>query len=120
MVRVRTSRRVAGLKPGDYDHEIVIVDRDGALGRPGEERDQGASAGAGMERISTEQRLLAAIGEEGSAAPSTPTSPQPEDQESRLEQRPSRGQDDQQDLPQPALRPSIEVQGTHCHGNSVC
>ncbi|KAI6784221.1 Meiotically up-regulated like protein [Emericellopsis cladophorae] len=114
MVRVRTSRRVASLKPGDYDHEIVIVDRDGALGRPDEERGQGASAGAGMERISTEQRLLSAIGEEGSAAPSTPTSPPPDDQESRPEQRPSRGQD-QQDLTHLASRPSIEVQANAYH-----
>ena len=30
MVKVRTSRRVAGLKPGDYDHEIDLVNHDEA------------------------------------------------------------------------------------------
>ncbi|KAG8427804.1 hypothetical protein J3459_006339 [Metarhizium acridum] len=29
MVKVRSSRRVAGLKPGDYDHEIALVNHDG-------------------------------------------------------------------------------------------
>lgn len=105
MLRVRSSRRVATLKPTDYDHEIVLVDHDGAAGRPR------SDAGENMRRVSTESRLLPSVGEEPEEEQSQP-SPRPEDpEEARIQERPAEELQYEQETPHPALRPSIEIQG---------
>lgn len=102
MIKVHSSRRAAGLKPTDYDHEIALVDHDGLPVRT--ERDQGGS-------ISTQSRLLPSAGDE--SKPTSRPSSEPGDSETRLQERPARELEGEEELPHPALRPSIEVQGTH-------
>lgn len=106
MLRVRSSRRAAGLKPTDYDHEIVLVDHDGAAGRPRNER------GDDMRRVSTESRLLPSVGEDPEGEPSPQPSPRPEDpEEARMQERPAEELQHEQELPHAVMRPSIEIQG---------
>lgn len=112
MPRVRSSRRVAGLKPTDYDHEISIVDHDGTP-------DRGAGATHAVNtntepRSSTEDRLLdSADGQTRLASQSYSSSLAHESNySSGLPEPPSEGPDRAHDLPHPALQPSIEVQGT--------
>lgn len=107
MLRVRSSRRAAGLKPADYDHEISLVDHDGAPIR----RDDGGG-NAGFDRVSTESRLLPSVGE--GDQPSSQPSPRIEDSDNdgRIEERPRDELEREEELPHPALRPSIEIQST--------
>jgi len=105
MLKVRSSRRVAGLKPTDYDHEIYLVDHDGAAARRRDERAHD------MSRVSTESRLLPSVGEEPDGESSSQPSPRPEDpEEARIQERPAEELQHEAELPHPALRPSIEIQ----------
>lgn len=87
MVRVRSSRRVAGLKPGDYDHEIGLVDHDEAddasPSPPSFSVNTQQNASLDYDHLSRQFR----DGEDG------------EPQESS------------EDCPHPSMQPSIEVQG---------
>lgn len=107
MLRVRSSRRAAGLKPGDYDHEIGLVDHDGALAQ----RDDGAGD-SGFDRVATESPLLPLV--EAEDQPSSVPSPRPEesDTDAHIQDCPTDELERQEELPQPALRPSVEIQGT--------
>lgn len=106
MLKVRSSRRAAGLKPTDYDHEIILVDHDGAAGRS---RHQGEND---IRRVSTESRLLPSVGEDPEGEPSPQPSPRPEHhEEARMQERPAHELQHEQDLPHSAMRPSIEIQG---------
>ncbi|KAL6857711.1 hypothetical protein ACO1O0_005153 [Amphichorda felina] len=105
MLRVQSSRRAAGLKPTDYDHEISLVDHDGALVRGGD-----GVGNARFDRASTESPLLQPVGVEGQ--PSSRSSPRPEESENgaHIQERPTGELECQEELPYPALRPSIEIQ----------
>ncbi|CAG9992618.1 unnamed protein product [Clonostachys byssicola] len=97
MLRVTSSRRAAGLKPGDFDHNIDLVDHDNKTDSPA-----GLSAGEpAIERASTESRLLRS--EDGATQGDNSDSP-------RVEERPVEELQAEQELPQNAVRPSIEVQ----------
>lgn len=54
MLRVKSSRRPAGLKPTDYDHEIALVDHDAAATPTGSVTPEPHT----MTRYSTTSRLL--------------------------------------------------------------
>ncbi|VUC24731.1 unnamed protein product [Clonostachys rosea] len=97
MLRVTSSRRAAGLKPGDFDHNIDLVDNDNKTDSPA-----GLSTGGlAIERASTESRLLRS--EDGATQGDSPDSP-------RVQERPVEELQAEQELPQSAVRPSIEVQ----------
>lgn len=102
MLRVRSSRRAAGLKPSDFDHNIEIVDHD--------EIENNGTVSPGetpMERVTTDSRLLPT--ENGSQTPSPRLG---NDAESpRMQERPANELEAELDLPQAAMRPSIEIQG---------
>lgn len=107
MLKVRSSRRAAGLKPADYDHEISLVDHDGTRGL------SARNAGEGdMERVSTESRLLPAVAEQDGLSPQQSPRTDYSAEEGRLQERPAEELRHEQELPHPALRPSIEIQGT--------
>ena len=107
MLKVQSSRRAAGLKPTDYDHEISLVDHDGARVRRGD-----GAGNARFDRVSTESPLLQPVGAEGQ--PSSRSSPRLEESENgaHIQERPTGELERQEELPYPALRPSIEIQGT--------
>ncbi|CAH0018450.1 unnamed protein product [Clonostachys rhizophaga] len=97
MLRVTSSRRAAGLKPGDFDHNIDLVDHDNKTDSPA-----GLSVGGpAIERASTESRLLRS--EDGATQGDSRDSP-------RVQERPVEELQAEQELPQSAVRPSIEVQ----------
>ena len=111
MLRVRTSRRAAGLRPTDYDHEIVLVDHDGSSRSRTQEAQE-----VDIARVSTESRLLPSVGEadesgadEGRASDQNRSEYQ--EQDMRVQERPAQELEQEQELPHAALRPSIEVQG---------
>jgi hypothetical protein len=124
MHRVHTSRRKASLKPGDYDHEIGIVDHElrGSYEAPSPDL-------AGMSRISTRAHLLPSASADGMADGSdldATTSQQDHGDASEGEhdglpqarpsdaphgERDEQGDQDEQYYPHPAMEPSIEVQG---------
>lgn len=103
MPKVRSSRRAAGLKPTDYDHEISLVDHD--------EYDGAASSGTAtppevdMERINTESQLLSNAQQPGRQ---TPSLHEHEPDDPQFQERPA--EEENQELPHDALRPSIEIQ----------
>ncbi|KAL3960995.1 hypothetical protein ACCO45_006112 [Purpureocillium lilacinum] len=121
MVRVRSSRRVPGLRPSDYDHEIGLVNHDEAelvQGQSSDEATRGASTSSQLasltEQTEQEQGLRA-----GERAGSTSAEPQPssgdeptlaEEQLQRDRSLPQEELQHEASLPHPALRPSIEVQ----------
>lgn len=107
MLRVRSSRRAAGLKPTDYDHEIVLLDHDG---EPIRRRPQGED----MSRVSTESQLLPSVGEETDDQISRLPSRSENPEEPRIQERPEEELQHDEELP-PALRPSIEIQGMTAH-----
>lgn len=107
MLRVRSSRRAAGLKPADYDHEIVLLDHDGA---PARRRPEGED----MSRVSTESRLLPSVDEETDDQVSRQPTRSENAEESRIQERPEEELQHEEELP-PPLRPSIEIQGTPAH-----
>lgn len=112
MLKVHSSRRVAGLKPTDYDHEISLVNQD-------EDYDGAARSGietppeVDMERINTESQLLANAQQPGrQASPRRENGHNGDDDDennddTRVQGRPSaqNGRGSHRDL-----RPSIEVQ----------
>jgi hypothetical protein len=102
MLRVTSSRRAAGLKPGDFDHNIDLVDHDNKTDSPA-----GLSVGEpAVERASTESRLLRS--EDGATQDDSRDSP-------RVQERPVEELQAEQELPQSAVRPSIEVQGNQSY-----
>ncbi|QPH05727.1 hypothetical protein C2857_003705 [Epichloe festucae Fl1] len=118
MVKVRSSRRVAGLKPSDYDHEIGLVNHDGAE----DDSTSTAESAAQARRGSTASRLVSLVedseqdeGQQASISHNRQRdshvlhgqniSPHPaasEQGRASLETGAS--------LPHPAMQPSIEVQ----------
>lgn len=107
MLRVQISSRAAALKPGDYDHEIGLVDHDTAT------RLQPVtlvrSRIDGLRKVSTTSPLLGA----DTGSDDTPSAGSGDDQDPsvRLQERPVAELDHEQALPHAALQPSIEVQG---------
>lgn len=104
MPRVHTSRRVSGLRPTDYDHEIVLLDHDGAA-------DQGARTPTDegqILRVTTESQLLP-----NAQRPAQQSSSRPNDSTDNvdIQERPTEELAREQELPHEALRPSIEIQG---------
>lgn len=94
MLRVRSSRRAAGLKPADYDHEIDLVDHDGT--RNGE---------APRSQMTAESQLLPPVDEDAQPSPSERT-----EASARIQERPVDELANEQEIPHEALRPSIEIQ----------
>ena len=125
MVKVRSSRRVAGLKPTDYDHEIDLVNHDGA------EHDSASTSQspADTQRGSTTSPLLSSVAEteqdqgqeqqQQQQASSSQDSHQSEhgspEQDAARHAAVSRQQEaclaSQNPLPHPVMQPSIEIQG---------
>lgn len=116
MLKVRSSRRAATLKPTDYDHEITLVDHDGLSASPANGYREET-----IDRISTESRLLPSVGEEENehgegegedrGQQSDRSRVDERDNDIRVQERPAEELQHEQELPHAALRPSIEVQG---------
>ncbi|KAK2603692.1 hypothetical protein QQS21_004166 [Conoideocrella luteorostrata] len=105
MVKVRSSRRVGGLKPGDYDHEIGLVSHD----ETGDESPSTLASAVNTRRGSTTSRLVSLLndGEQDVDAAAVATALQ--------SQQDAPGQDadglePRDSLPHPSMQPSIEVQ----------
>lgn len=127
MLRVKSSRRPAGLKPTDYDHEIALVDHDAAATPTGSVTPEPTD----MARYSTTSRLLG-VEEEGeenqgqngngqsghqrdqsNKKPDDPSASGHDDShtEDGNENRPSSSRVENEPALPPQARPSIEVQG---------
>ncbi|KAF4977173.1 hypothetical protein FZEAL_6281 [Fusarium zealandicum] len=123
MLRVKSSRRPPGLKPGDYDHEIDLVDHDAARTPVGSTTPEPA----GIMRCSTTSRLLDLDEEEDEEAEQHQNGRdgQQDDQQRNKRQNGQSSHDDSHtedgndarshvpnvlDLPHPMMKPSIEVQ----------
>lgn len=122
MVKVRSSRRVAGLKPSDYDHEIGLVEHNGA------EDDSGSTSesASNTQRGSMTSRLVSFVEETEQERGQQQASGSRDGQQtaraspvqdvdaarhpalSRLDEDRSPSQ---LSLPYSAMQPSIEVQG---------
>lgn len=117
MVKVRSSRRVAGLKPNDYDHEIGLVNDERVENIP----DSATQSAADTRRASTASPLVSSAEESEQSQRQASGSSDPQENTN-----PCHGQDDaprpalsrqetclasQDPLPHPAMQPSIEVQG---------
>ncbi|KND89677.1 hypothetical protein TOPH_05588 [Tolypocladium ophioglossoides CBS 100239] len=120
MLRVRSSRRVTGLKPNDYDHEIGLVNHDEVLSPSPLSSDADTRRGSTMSRLislaDTEQEDAGERGGdvgEDSPGPGEPgtsgTDSGPQNDEQQLEQPPGELEHEAR-LPHPVQRPSIEVQ----------
>lgn len=128
MLRVKSSRRPQGLKPGDYDHEIDLVDHD-AVRTPAESI---TPEPASMARCSTTSRLLALDDDEETEHRQNGENGHQhngQNGQNKKDDGEQHRQDDSQtedgngpgssssrvpsgeDLPHPMMRPSIEVQG---------
>ncbi|UNI20814.1 hypothetical protein JDV02_006867 [Purpureocillium takamizusanense] len=121
MVRVRTSRRVSGLRPSDYDHEIDLVNHDEAelvQAQSSDDATRGASTSSHLASIAgqTEQDQGLQAGERtGNTSTATQQSSRDEltlaeEQLQRDRSLPTEELQHEASLPHPALRPSIEVQ----------
>ncbi|KAI9167756.1 hypothetical protein HJFPF1_03890 [Paramyrothecium foliicola] len=102
MRKVHSSRRAVGLKPGDYDHEINLIDHEGTVsGR----RTTELAEADNLERADSSSRLRPSNGD------AQPRPPSHGDEDSfQIQERPAAELEEEQELPQGALRPSIEVQ----------
>lgn len=110
MLKVTRSRRVAGLKPTDYDHEIDLIDHDAARTPPIPMTPEATE----MVRSSTTSRLLNTSDQEGDGVPTSgqdDTAANTDQEEAQEPSSPSGNQQNGNDLPQPVMRPSIEIQG---------
>jgi hypothetical protein len=96
MRKVHSSRRAASLKPGDYDHEIHLIDHDGASSPK-------LPASQGPERETGTAQDPQSSSEEGTRG----ESPQSEDAGLQVQELASVDSTTEQGQ---ALRPSIEVQ----------
>ncbi|RGP62251.1 meiotically up-regulated 65 [Fusarium longipes] len=111
MLKVKSLRRPAGLKPTDYDHEIALVDHDaaatptGLLGTEEEEnqenQEQNRNGQNGEQQDNSNKKPdgISANGHDDSHT-----------EDGNETHPPSNHADGEQDLP-PQARPSIEVQG---------
>lgn len=99
MRKVHSSRRAAGLKPGDYDHQINLIDHEGSASRK-----PGPSEANGSERGTSPAPRSSNGGDQ--QRPSSRS----DDDGFQIQERPAAELDGEQELPQGALRPSIEVQ----------
>jgi hypothetical protein len=117
MLRVTSSRRAAGLKPSDYDHEIVTLDNEASRPKP-----PTASPGDAS-RVSTRSQLIPhdENDEQSTSPPShnhdrgdssslSSANSGPDAPESRVQERPLHEGQSNEDLPHNVLRPSIEIQ----------
>ncbi|CAM1500789.1 Fc.00g099510.m01.CDS01 [Cosmosporella sp. VM-42] len=104
MLRVTSSRRAAGLKPTDYDHEISLVDHDAARTPP----EAMTPEPVDITRSSTMSRLLPPNREDQQRT----SSPRLEDGQTEDEQDAPSEQDREngEQVHPPMVRPSIEVQ----------
>ncbi|KAF7543793.1 hypothetical protein G7Z17_g10452 [Cylindrodendrum hubeiense] len=108
MLRVSSSRRAAGLKPTDYDHEISLVDHDAARTPP-----LGATTPepAEMMRSTTTMRLLDLDEEDQEDEDEPSPKPKNTEPEDGNEGRPAKSHaQNGEGQSSPAPRPSIEVQ----------
>lgn len=120
MVKVRSSRRVAGLKPGDYDHEIGLVNHDGV----DDDSHTVLTSDADTHRGSTTSRLISLAGDSGQedeatrAEGSQANKNRIHDQQNSVvvvdvsEESDNRLRPEDS-LPQPSTQPSIEVHGKY-------
>ncbi|KAG6038124.1 hypothetical protein E4U19_001046 [Claviceps sp. Clav32 group G5] len=116
MVKVRSSRRVAGLKPNDYDHEIGLVNDEGVENIP----DSATQSAAETRRASTASPLVSSAEESEQSQRQASGSSDPQEntnlchgQDGTLRPALSRQETclaSQDPLPHPAMQPSIEVQ----------
>ncbi|KAH0593072.1 hypothetical protein MHUMG1_09073 [Metarhizium humberi] len=116
MVKVRSSRRVAGLKPGDYDHEIGLVNHDGV----DDDSHTVLTSDVDTRRGSTTSRLISLAGDSGQedeatrAQGSQANKNRIHDQQNSVvvvdvsEESDNRLRPEDS-LPQPSTQPSIEV-----------
>ncbi|KAG6041991.1 hypothetical protein E4U41_007510 [Claviceps citrina] len=121
MVKVRSSRRVAGLKPGDYDHEIGLINHDVVEHDSASTPQSSADTRCGtttsrlvsfVEGTEPDQGQQASSSQDGQDLEQTPRVPDDQDvaghpvvseqQEARLAY--------QVPLPHPEMQPSIEIQ----------
>lgn len=106
MLKVHSSRRAAGMRPTDYDHEISLIDHDGYDGaaRSGTETPPEAD----MERINTESQLLP-----NAQRPGRQATPPHEDEGDDTRPQERRPQENGEGPSHDASRPSIEIQSIY-------
>ena len=108
MFKGKGSRRVVGLKPADFDHEIGLIDHDEAVSRY-TTTNRSSSESPEITRVSTTAQLRPRSGEDNGEQGSSVG--REINGSVQVEERPPADITHQQTLPQPALSPTIEVQG---------
>lgn len=111
MIKVHSSRRAAGLKPGDYDHEIDLVDRDGSASLRNDSIEP-----SDISRTDTASRLIRPSSQNGESSsptprPSSAADPRPNGNNEDTQNRSGQGSRQSNNVPQSALWSSIEVSG---------
>jgi hypothetical protein len=118
MVKVRSSRRVAGLKLTDYDHEIGLVNHDEVDG----DSNTVLSSAAGTRSGSTTSRLVSLVGDseveveaqaEGTGTNENDAIERPNGNNADGSQEDQNSLQPEDTLPHPSMQPSIEVQGSY-------
>ncbi|KFA73818.1 hypothetical protein S40288_07853 [Stachybotrys chartarum IBT 40288] len=109
MIKVHSSRRATGLKPGDYDHEIDLVDRDGSASLRNDSIEP-----SDISRTDTASRLIPPCSQNGESSPPTPrpnsaADPRPNGNNEDTQNRSGQGSRQSNNVPQSALWSSIEV-----------
>lgn len=119
MVKVRSSRRVAGLKPSDYDHEIGLVNHDGAE----DDSTSTSESVAQARRGSTASRMVSLVedSEQGQGQQASISYNRQRDShvlhDQSISPNPATSKHERASLetgaslPHPTMQPSIEVQG---------
>lgn len=110
MPRIKSSRRAAGLKPTDFDHTIDLVDHDATA------TNTAGDSTSALGRTSTDARLLPSSSVASQTlsqvqSPASSTSADAGDGSLQPQQSLPISLDGQQDVPHPAMRPSIETRG---------
>jgi len=115
MVKVRSSRRVAGLKLTDYDHEIGLVNHDEVDG----DSNTVLSSAAGTRSGSTTSRLVSLVGDseveveaqaEGTGTNENDAIERPNGNNADGSQEDQNSLQPEDTLPHSSMQPSIEVQ----------
>lgn len=107
MLRVTSSRRAAGLKPTDYDHEISLEDHDAVRTPPEPQTPEACD----MTRSSTRSRLLSPNGDDQRRTPSPAPREDEEQTQDGQETLNGRVREDGEPPSNTTARPSIAVQG---------
>ena len=105
MLKVSSSRRAAGLRPTDYDHEISLVDHDAARTPP----ETITPEPVNITRSSTTSRLLPPNRDDQQRTP-TPTQEDGQTEVGR-DTVGDQARENEEEVHPPMVRPSIEVQG---------